>query len=390
MVFNVQVMRAIAATLVVWVHTQELIVTDVLPHWLRSFGYGGVDLFFVISGFIMVRTTQNKNIRPIQFYRKRILRVAPLYAFFTMLVVILSASMPDVLKSTQIEFSKIAKSLVFIPFEKTPDSLYPIYYLGWTLNYEMFFYSIFAVALLLPKRARLMAITAVIVSLAGIGNSIGGLSDYGVAAFFYTRPILMDFVLGVLTASYFHDSARIARNPMRWWVCLAAGASWLAFGGQVIGFGDLPVSPSTDTFLRFGIASGLIVAGVVGLEQSGTRIGSPLMQRAGDASYSIYLSHYFFIAAVIALANWLELNDAARALLAPATMAAAVAVGFVTYHLLERPFAGDLGIYHRLARLFAAPPPMQPRAITEETVMGTTRKVQGPDALESDSQSNTT
>ena len=148
MVFNVQVMRAIAATLVVWVHTQELIVTDVLPHWLRSFGYGGVDLFFVISGFIMVRTTQNKNIRPIQFYRKRILRVAPLYAFFTILVVILSTTMPDVLNSTQIEVSQIAKSLVFIPFEKTPDSLYPIYYLGWTLNYEMFFYSIFAAALL--------------------------------------------------------------------------------------------------------------------------------------------------------------------------------------------------------------------------------------------------
>ena len=61
------------------------------------------------------------------------------------------------------------------------------------------------------------------------------------------------------------------------------GVSWLAFGGEVIGFGDVPVSPPTDTFLRFGIASGLIVAGVVGLEQSGTRIGSPLMQRAGDA-----------------------------------------------------------------------------------------------------------
>ena len=49
MLFNVQVLRGIAATLVVWVHTQELITGDILPHWLRSFGYGGVDLFFVIG-----------------------------------------------------------------------------------------------------------------------------------------------------------------------------------------------------------------------------------------------------------------------------------------------------------------------------------------------------
>ncbi|TKB30674.1 MAG: acyltransferase, partial [Mesorhizobium sp.] len=59
MVLNIQILRGIAAALVIWVHAQELIVRDVLPHSIKQFGYGGVDLFFVISGFIMVHITRN-------------------------------------------------------------------------------------------------------------------------------------------------------------------------------------------------------------------------------------------------------------------------------------------------------------------------------------------
>lgn len=349
MLFNVQVLRGIAATLVVWVHTQDLIVSDILPPWSRSFGYGGVDLFFVISGFIMVRTTQNKDVHPLTFCRKRLIRVAPLYYCATLLVVTMSLTAPELLKSTQPEFTQTVKSLLFVPFEKTPGRIYPIYYLGWTLNYEMFFYALFAASLFLPKRIRLAAVVVVIVSLVAAGSFIGRVSDYGVAAYFYTRPILLDFVLGVLVAVHFNGAPH-APTPLKWWICIISGAAWLIFGGQVLTFGNTAFAPPTDTFLRFGIPAGLIVAGAVGLEKAQTRLGNSLMGSSGDASYSLYLSHYFFVGAVIAIAAWLELGDGGRAVLAAFTMAAAIVVGFAVYHLLERPLAGDFGAYRNFQR----------------------------------------
>jgi exopolysaccharide production protein ExoZ len=381
MVFNVQVLRAVAATMVVWVHTQEIIVSDVLPHWTRNFGYGGVDLFFVISGFIMVCTTQNKDIHPLAFFRKRMLRVAPVYYFFTLLIVAVGLLMPAALNSTQPEFMQTMKSLLFVPFEKTPERVYPTYYLGWTLNYEMFFYSLFAVSLFLPKRLRLPAITSVIVSLTIAGSYIDNPSDCGVAAFFYTRSILLDFVLGVLVAGFSQKWARLS-NPLPWWICLAAGGAWLVLGGQVLSFGS-SVSPATDTFLRFGIPAALIVAASVRLEQSGIKIGTALMRHLGDASYSLYLSHYFFIGAVIAIAGLMELDDLGRALLTPVTIATAVAVGFATFYLLERPLAGDFSTYQSIGRLlFQARLRLLQRGIAKNAaIVGETQPVRHPDAF---------
>ena len=100
-VINVQILRAVAALLVVWVHAQAIIPSAALPNWASTVGYGGVDLFFVISGFIMVRTTDHGNISPLTFFRKRCRRVVPLYYVFTLLVVAISLIMPAALKSTR-------------------------------------------------------------------------------------------------------------------------------------------------------------------------------------------------------------------------------------------------------------------------------------------------
>jgi exopolysaccharide production protein ExoZ len=349
MVFNVQVLRGIAATLVVWVHAQELVASDILPHWSRSFGYGGVDLFFVISGFIMVRTTQDKDTDALTFFRKRIFRVAPLYYSATLLVVALSVVVPQLMESTQPEFDETVKSLLFVPFEKTPDRVYPVYYLGWTLNYEMFFYALFGASLFLPRRFRPAAIIAAIASLAVAGSFIGSVSEHGVAAYFYTRPIMLDFALGVLVAACLHTPSPLSK-PLFSWIFIASGVTWFVFGGGMFRFGNEAAAPPTDTFLRFGIPAALIVAGAVGLEKSGKRVGNSLMRRCGDASYSLYLSHYFFVGAVIAAAARLEMGDTGRIVLAAFTMAAAIGLGFAVYHLVERPLAGDVSAYRSVRR----------------------------------------
>jgi exopolysaccharide production protein ExoZ len=127
----------------------------------------------------------------------------------------------------------------------------------------------------------------------------------------------------------------------------------------------------------------LIVAASVRLEQSGIKIGTALMRHLGDASYSLYLSHYFFIGAVIAIAGLMELDDLGRALLTPVTIATAVAVGFATFYLLERPLAGDFSTYQSIGRLlFQARLRLLQRGIAKNAaIVGETQPVRHPDAF---------
>jgi peptidoglycan/LPS O-acetylase OafA/YrhL len=115
----------------------------------------------------------------------------------------------------------------------------------------------------------------------------------------------------------------------------------MVFGGLVIGFGQSGFAPPTDTVLRFGLPAGLIVAAAVGLERAGARIGTRFAGTVGDASYSIYLSHYFFVGLVVAVAHRLALGVGPQYLLAAMSCVAAVFLGIGVYRFIERPLAGD-------------------------------------------------
>lgn len=346
MLFNIQVLRGLAAILVVWIHAQWFIPVDYVPVTISHFGYGGVDLFFVISGFIMVHTTQDKQVNPYKFIKNRLTRICPLYYGVTLFVFILSFLVPSAFNSTLPEIHHLLKSLFFIPFEKTDGRIYPTYYLGWTLNFEIFFYFIFAFSLLLGKRIRFYAVAAILVGLAIAGVLIDSPANQGVAAFFYTRPIILNFAFGMAIAFFLVSARRVP--PALCWILLVLGTCWFLLGGAFTTFGDGPVLPPTDTVLRFGIPSALVVAAAAGLDRSGVRLGTKLMRRAGDASYSIYLSHYLFVAVVIASVDRFDLSTFARALMAPLTIVAAVFVGFLTHQLIERPLGGNWSAYARI------------------------------------------
>ncbi len=352
MLFNIQVLRGIAAISVVWIHAGMLIPPDLVPDTISQFGYGGVDLFFVISGFIMVCSTYGRTITPIEFVRKRIKRIVPLYYLVTIAVFINSAALPHYFNTTRPEIVNFAHSLSFIPFEKTEGRVYPIYYLGWTLNYEMAFYLIFAASLWMSHATRAAIIVLVIVIAFASGLHISDLNSYGVAAFFYTRPIILDFALGILVGYFWMTTRRESRTFSL--LLVVAGAIWFVFGGYLISFGQGEVLPPTDTVLRFGVPSALIVAGAVGLERSGWKIGARLMHQCGDASYSIYLFHYFFVAAVIAVTSDLALGTSQRVLLAAAAIIGAVALGMAAYRLVERPLAGDWSAYGAVRKYWRA------------------------------------
>ena len=125
---NVQVLRAIAASLVVGVHLRNFFPYDESQDYLFRYGYAGVDLFFVISGFIMVVTTADRRQSAPSFFLNRICRIAPLYYLATLLVFVSALMAPFVFESTTASLGDLVNSLLFIPFEKSPDRIYPVYF----------------------------------------------------------------------------------------------------------------------------------------------------------------------------------------------------------------------------------------------------------------------
>ena len=132
---NIQYLRGLAALMVVVSHsmthfysTQDLI--------LRKLGTFGVDIFFVISGFIMIYSTSAKNIRPFTFMIRRIERVAPLYWIFTTLLILMVLISPDTFSTVKLETWNVVASYFFIASESTSStfsgSFKPILYVGWT------------------------------------------------------------------------------------------------------------------------------------------------------------------------------------------------------------------------------------------------------------------
>ena len=131
--YSIELLRFLAATAVVFVH---------IP--IVKFGNIGVDIFFAISGFVMMLSTESSSKN---FFLKRIIRVAPTYYIFTLGVFFSALIAPSVLNNTTADFSQLVQSFLFVPFDKNGVGHYPILFLGWTLNYEMYFYLLFALAL---------------------------------------------------------------------------------------------------------------------------------------------------------------------------------------------------------------------------------------------------
>ena len=128
--------------------------------WL--FGQAGVDIFFVISGFIMWVTTHDRPTTPLRFMTNRIVRIVPLYWLITLAVAAMAFAVPSLFRGVVLTPEHVIKSLLFIPhyYPGMPTRVWPLLLPGWTLNYEMVFYLVFAIALLLPRRLMIPLIAA--------------------------------------------------------------------------------------------------------------------------------------------------------------------------------------------------------------------------------------
>ena len=287
-------------------------------------GLTGVDIFFVVSGFIIFVTAKQSDIGPFGFMRKRVIRVVPLYWVLTVMLAAVAIVKPDVLTTSVFETRHFAASMLFIPWQHPQiDALLPLLIPGWTLNYEMAFYAIFAASLFLPKPVRLWALLALLAGLAISGAVVPLTGIMG----FYTDPIILEFAAGLLIARAWTGGVAV---PVKAANLVALLGFALLLGGS---------ETSLPRIVSAGIPALLIVAGAVFSESRYKLNPSGTLVVLGDASYSIYLSHVIVIPVVAKLwaaaglggAGWLGLAFVIAALIASAL------AGVVLYKLVERP-----------------------------------------------------
>jgi len=268
---SIQYLRGLAALSVAVFHATQWVS-------LRfDVGAGGVDVFFVISGFVMWTTVQHHPISPLEFLRRRVIRIVPLYWIGTLAAAAFAIWLPGLIPHAQATWPHVIKSLLFIP-HLSPDGLpFPMLGAGWTLDYEAFFYVLFAAALLLPRRFRLGAMTAALASVMIYGFS------HPPAYLLLANPMLMEFAAGLWLAE-----ARLRKllpgSAMGWGLIAGGVAIFAVLQGE---FDRL----SLWRPLLWGFPALMMVTGALAIERAGKLFRSRVLTLLGDASYSIYLCH---------------------------------------------------------------------------------------------------
>ncbi|SNB70839.1 Peptidoglycan/LPS O-acetylase OafA/YrhL, contains acyltransferase and SGNH-hydrolase domains [Rhodoblastus acidophilus] len=324
---GVQILRGLAAAMVVVFHLGRMAQLRAGADGAATLvGAAGVDLFFVISGFIMAHTTRN-GLAPGDFLRRRLARIFPLYALATALAFALS------FKTTAggggETLARLAASLAFFPTFSPKGEIAPVFEPGWTLQYEAMFYAALALASALTPRNRLVLLAAMLLGAVGAGAL---LSPRGAALACWTSPLLLEFLAGCLIARL-HD-AGFAPPPRVAAAMIALGAGLLCAGAALAAGAQFT---QHWRWLVWGAPAAVIVAGVVALERTGVFARFASFARWGDRSYALYLTHPF----VASLAG-LALRDAHGAYAPPVALAAfalSLAVAAVVHARIEQPLA---------------------------------------------------
>ncbi|MBB4438996.1 MULTISPECIES: acyltransferase family protein [Rhizobium] len=285
MLVQLQYLRAIAALMVVYFHAvlQLAKVNPAVDATAFVYGETGVDIFFVLSGFVMWLTTSGRAMSPIDFARRRIKRIVPLYWLATLFSATVALVAPSLLKSTVFDLPHLIASLFFLPWSNPadPSTITPVVVPGWTLNYEMFFYFVFALLLPLQEVRRIPAMFAVF---AVILIACRLLPETTMTRF-YREPIMLEFLAGVVLGWLYGQKVLL---PNRWaWAALAMGFAFL--------FINEALMPPESRFYAWGIPAIFIVYGAISIDFSKLPLIGWL-NYLGDCSYSIYITHAFTLA----------------------------------------------------------------------------------------------
>lgn len=345
----IQVLRGLAALMVVWHHTRHeagllaqrgggpaLDPGMLLPWW------GGVDLFFVISGLVIVLASGRLFGVPggrTRFLAHRIARVVPLYWLVSLLYLALALARPDLLGEAAAlvrEPAALLAGFLFWPAARPDGIVQPLYGLGWTLNYEAFFYALFAAGLGFGRRGAVVWLAASLTLLVAAGAVW---PDLPLPLRFWANPIVLEFAAGAGLALAYQGGIRPAAT-------LRVGLAVLGLLGLVLAARLLAELGEADGILRpllVGLPATLLVASALGPGRDARQVGClPAPVRAlvtlGDASYALYLVHPFALRLVreslLRLGAAPTLQPWAAMVL---MLAVSVAVALLVHRFIETP-----------------------------------------------------
>ncbi len=304
---------------------------------LDGMGQARVAAFFAISGFILMHVALRRGNRrqsPVAFVHNRFLRLAPLYYLTTLLMVAYIWATQSF--STQPDrrlpnISEWISSFLFIPYRGDGGLLQPVYGLGWTLQYEMFFCLLFAVALMIGIRRAAWSLIATIIGLVLIGTQLAeppGRWGPDVTLYYFTRPILSYFAIGLALALLRDRFARrLPILPQSIIVAIALGAMlWSSLDAERLMIGVTA-------------ALGITVLTVQSIPTSrfGRRFQA-ISREAGRASYSTFLTHSFLLGGFATATASIAVRGPAW-LMAMLILACVVTtiVGWLVWRLVESP-----------------------------------------------------
>jgi peptidoglycan/LPS O-acetylase OafA/YrhL len=283
---GLQILRITAACMVLLTHSTFYASERLDRHFLVwGKGASGVDIFFVLSGFVMIYSSQRLFTHPNGwriFAERRIVRIVPIYWIATTIKLIALLATTGYVLHAQFRVANTIESYLFLPAYNSEGIVIPVLGVGWTLNFEMFFYFLFTFALFL--RLNVYKFVGAVLALLAVGAFFR--KPGWPAASFYLDTNVIEFFYGMLVANICLIGKHLPR--------------FIAIPLLVLSFVALLSSwPRLNPLhgLQYGIAAGLIVYSMASLEDSLTRIPRFVLYGA-DASYAIYLFHPFIAPAV--------------------------------------------------------------------------------------------
>lgn len=328
-IYNVQALRGIAVLLVIFYHMLGIehkynYPYCVIPHFF-AVGYIGVDIFFVISGFILTTITKDYFGNRSKFYKFvyfRFTRIYPMYWLYTILLLPILFIKPEWIHQ---KFNLLASFLLF------PSDKMPLVLVGWTLVYEVYFYIIFGLFILFGTQNKLLMYALLWFSFIAIGSII--FNDNYLLLNFITDPWGVEFILGILLGIYF----------LKYDYRIPFAKLFLLFSFLILFFiayyqhGSLLDIEGWPRILIYGIPAFLLVLFAIEVEQQGFILHKFLI-KLGDASYSIYLSHLFIVNAigVIFIKFWVH-GHIFELTMVVVMITVALLYGLISYKYIETP-----------------------------------------------------
>jgi exopolysaccharide production protein ExoZ len=329
MLYNLHLLRVIAALGVVYFHTTS--EAGLKLDW--DVGSRGVDVFFVISGFIIAYIGTSK---PDQFFRRRLIRVVPFYWAATLFVFAMVVVAPDAFRTTTSSIPHLLHSLLFIPHDQQGE-MQPTLILGWSLNFEMFFYVVFALALRISQKWSPVISVGWIVAFV---LAIHGFANHNDITNFYARPIVLEFCYGIGVFYLFSWCSQHKDQLLR-----VAGLKWMLvilLVGNLVALNVLEEYYRNEIprYLVAGIPSFFIVASALLLERLyGLATNNRFLYLLGESSYIVYLVHPYIVFTVLrkALHHPEAMSSPALVVLIVGLLALTSAIAIAIHVWFEKP-----------------------------------------------------